>query len=133
MAFSLIEGLTLDPERQQQIREWCKSLAEVSDPVKPKELKAELRHPLVTQAPLPKPSPRQRRVIEMVAGGLKNREIAEHLGITEQVVKNHLRSIYAKTGAHHRTELALWYEEQVYTGTLQRRSDLLSKPRMRSE
>ena len=110
----------MDPERQQHIREWFRSFDEVSDP---QELKAERRHLLVTPAPRPKPSPRQLRVIEMVAGGLKNREIAEHLGITEQVVKNYLRSIYAKIGAHHRTELALWYEEQVYTGKLQRRSD----------
>jgi len=35
-------------------------------------------------------------VIEMVALGLKNRQIAENLGTTEQMVKNHLHEIYAK-------------------------------------
>jgi DNA-binding CsgD family transcriptional regulator len=51
---------------------------------------------LTAHALLQKLSPRQLRVIEMVALGLKNREIAENLGTPEQVVKNHLHKIYAK-------------------------------------
>ena len=99
-------------------------LADVSDPVELKDLKAALRHLLTALALLEKPSPRQLRVIEMVALGLKNREIAEDLGTTEQVVKNHLHKIYAKIGVESRLELALWYEEQVYEGKLQRRPEL---------
>ena len=119
--------LAPDPERQR-IRELFKRLGEVSDPVTLLELKAELRHLLTAYAPLQKPSPRQLRVIEMVALGLKNREIAENLGTTEQVVKNHLHKIYAKIRIENRLKLALWYEEQVYEGKLQRHPDLLSKP-----
>ena len=57
-----------------------------------------------------KPSPRQRQVIELVAQGLKNSEVADLIGTTEHVVKNHLRLIYDKLGLWNRVELALWYE-----------------------
>jgi len=56
------------------------------------------------------PSEREQRVIELVAQGLKNSEVAEALGTTEHVIKNYLRSIYDKLGLWNRVELALWYE-----------------------
>ena len=58
------------------------------------------------------PSERERRVIELVAEGLKNREVAEAIGTTERVVKNYLRVIYDKLGCWNRVELALWYESR---------------------
>ncbi|MGD0760233.1 MAG: helix-turn-helix transcriptional regulator [Candidatus Sulfotelmatobacter sp.] len=54
--------------------------------------------------------PRDYRVIELVAEGLKNAEVADKLGTTEHVVKNYLREIYDKLGMWNRVELALWYE-----------------------
>ena len=56
------------------------------------------------------PSKREERVIELVAQGLKNREVADAIGTTEHVVKNYLRIIYDKLGLWNRVELALWYE-----------------------
>jgi DNA-binding NarL/FixJ family response regulator len=56
------------------------------------------------------PSEREQRVIELVAQGLKNREVADAIGTTEHVVKNYLRVIYDKLGLWNRVELALWYE-----------------------
>jgi DNA-binding NarL/FixJ family response regulator len=56
------------------------------------------------------PSPRQHQVIKLVAQGLKNSEVAEIIGISECVVKNHLRVIFDKLGFWNRVELALWYE-----------------------
>jgi DNA-binding NarL/FixJ family response regulator len=56
------------------------------------------------------PSPRQQQVIELVARGLKNSEVAKAIGTTEFVVKNHLRVIFDKLGFWNRVELALWYE-----------------------
>src|SRR6266699_1299530 len=52
----------------------------------------------------------EQRVIELVAQGLKNREVAQQIGTTEHVVKNYLRIIYDKLGLWNRVELALWYE-----------------------
>ncbi len=56
------------------------------------------------------PSEREQQVIELVAQGLKNREVADAIGTTEHVVKNYLRAIYDKLGLWNRVELALWYE-----------------------
>ncbi|HXY03535.1 MAG TPA: LuxR C-terminal-related transcriptional regulator [Terriglobales bacterium] len=56
------------------------------------------------------PNAREQRVIELVAQGLKNSEVAESIGTTEHVVKNYLRAIYDKLGLWNRVELALWYE-----------------------
>jgi len=56
------------------------------------------------------PSEREQKVIQLVAQGLKNREVAEAIGTTEHVVKNYLRTIYDKLGLWNRVELALWYE-----------------------
>jgi DNA-binding CsgD family transcriptional regulator len=68
------------------------------------------------------PSEREQLIIQRVAEGCKNREIADSLGTTEHVVKNYLRLIYDKLGLWNRVELALWYEarqhEQVYHASL---------------
>ena len=56
------------------------------------------------------PNERERRVIALVAQGLKNCEVAQVMGTTEYVVKNYLRVIYDKLGLWNRVELALWYE-----------------------
>jgi DNA-binding NarL/FixJ family response regulator len=58
------------------------------------------------------PSEREKRVIELVAQGLKNRDVAQEIGTTEHVVKNYLRVIYDKLGLWNRVELALWYESR---------------------
>lgn len=58
------------------------------------------------------PSELEHRVIELVADGLKNKEVADAIGTTEHVVKNYLRVIYDKLGLWNRVELALWYESR---------------------
>jgi len=67
------------------------------------------------------PSPRQKQVIELVAQGLKNSEVADAIGTTEHVVKNHLRMIYDKLGMWNRVELALWYEARRHEDENRRR------------
>jgi DNA-binding CsgD family transcriptional regulator len=54
-------------------------------------------------------SPRELRIVQLVADGMKNPEIAALIGATEQMVKNDLRHIYDATGMDNRVELALWY------------------------
>lgn len=58
------------------------------------------------------PNEREQRVIQLVAQGLKNSEVAREIGTTEHVVKNYLRVIYDKLGLWNRVELALWYESR---------------------
>jgi DNA-binding NarL/FixJ family response regulator len=53
-------------------------------------------------------SPREREIVQLVAQGFRNREIAEKLFISEQTVKNHLHNIFDKLGVSDRLELALY-------------------------
>lgn len=63
--------------------------------------------------PLPEPlTDREVEVLQRIAQGLANKQIAVALGISEHTVKFHLSSIYAKLGATNRTEA-------VRLGTLQ--------------
>ena len=47
---------------------------------------------------------RERAVLEQLARGLGNKQIAARLGITERTVKFHVSSVFAKLGAANRTE-----------------------------
>jgi DNA-binding NarL/FixJ family response regulator len=51
---------------------------------------------------------REKTIISCLIQGWRNREIAGHLKITEQTVKNHLRTIFDKVGVSDRLELALY-------------------------
>ncbi len=53
-------------------------------------------------------TPREKAIISCLTQGWRNRDIAHHLMITEQTVKNHLRSIYDKVGVSDRLELVLY-------------------------
>ena len=52
-------------------------------------------------------SERERQVSYLVARGMKNRDIATQLTISENTVKRHLQSIFSKTGSRDRLELAV--------------------------
>jgi len=49
-------------------------------------------------------SDREIEVLQLIAGGLTNREIAEHLFLSLNTVKVHTRNIYGKMGVHNRTQ-----------------------------
>lgn len=53
-------------------------------------------------------TPQELKVIELVATGARNKEIAEQLNISAHTVKTHLSSIFRKTGARNRVELLKW-------------------------
>jgi two-component system nitrate/nitrite response regulator NarP len=57
--------------------------------------------------PLARLAPRERQIAELVAEGLRNREIAERLAMSEGTVKVYLHGIYQKVGVENRTGLAL--------------------------
>jgi two-component system nitrate/nitrite response regulator NarP len=52
-------------------------------------------------------SDRDQKIVEGAAAGLRNKEIADGLGITEGSVKVYLHRIFEKLGVSNRTELAL--------------------------
>ena len=52
---------------------------------------------------------RELEIIEAVASGLSNKEIAEKLFISEGTVKNYISAVLDKEGLSHRTQLAVYY------------------------
>ena len=54
-------------------------------------------------------SPRQIDVLDLVSEGLKNKEIARCLGISENIIKNHLRRIFDLAGCDSRVEVVVWW------------------------
>lgn len=57
-------------------------------------------------------SPRETDVVRMVAAGLRNKEIAVRLSISEGTVKSYLHAIYEKLEVHGRVELTLYAQEK---------------------
>lgn len=60
-----------------------------------------------TGARRPPLAPRERQLIGFVRQGLRNRQIAEALGVTEGTVKVYLHGVFEKLGVSSRTELAV--------------------------
>ncbi len=52
------------------------------------------------------------RIVALARQGLSNREIAEHLNVSETMVKSYLRSSYKKMGIHGRRDLFLEREKE---------------------
>ena len=53
-------------------------------------------------------SERELEIIELVATGLTNQEIAARLTISKRTVDNHVSNIFTKTGAKNRVALLNW-------------------------
>ena len=66
-------------------------------------LDAERSHPRK-----PKLTAREAEVLDLVAVGLANKQIASRLGIRERTVKAHLTSIFTAIDVQDRTQAALW-------------------------
>lgn len=65
---------------------------------------------------VPAPTPREQEVLEQLALGSSNKEIAEHLCISEAAVKAHLRHVGDKLGVRSRTQiLVLAYQYGLVT------------------
>jgi two-component system nitrate/nitrite response regulator NarP len=84
------EGTWLDPELAARVQELSETFSEA-------------RRPAL--------APRERQLIRFVRQGLRNKEIAHELGVTEGTVKVYLHGIFEKLGVSTRTELAVRAEE----------------------
>ena len=83
-------GTWVDPELTARIQELSESFGDV-------------RRPAL--------APRERQLIRFVRQGLRNKEIANELGVTEGTVKVYLHGIFEKLGVSTRTELAVRADE----------------------
>ena len=64
----------------------------------------EIESSLAAKPSLPQLSPRHREILQLVARGLNNGDIAKLLGISRNCVKVHLSTAYARLGASARAE-----------------------------
>src|SRR5437667_7911322 len=78
-----------------------------SDDIAHQVLTAMAAEPQAQISSMARLSERERQISMLVARGLKNRDIASELSISENTVKRHLQSIFGKTGARDRLELAV--------------------------
>ena len=60
-------------------------------------------------------TPREHDVLQAVAQGMSNREIADALHVTVSTVKNHLRNILAKLHLRNRTQLVAYAYDQGWS------------------
>jgi two-component system nitrate/nitrite response regulator NarP len=77
------------------------------------EIAERTRHAQDRAASAPPLTRRERELIELVRQGLRNRDIAAELGVTEGTVKVYLHAIFDKLHVDNRTELALKAAELI--------------------
>lgn len=53
-------------------------------------------------------TPTEQKVVNWVARGMANREIAREMNVSQRTIESHVSNMLAKTGLHNRTELARW-------------------------
>ncbi|MCH6230996.1 response regulator transcription factor [Microbacterium sp. CFH 31415] len=59
---------------------------------------------------------RERQILRLIADGLTNRQIGEHLGLAEKTVKNYVSSLLSKLGLERRTQAAVFQVEHQTDG-----------------
>lgn len=62
--------------------------------------------PSQVQTPL---TPREEEILSLIASGSSNREIAQHLYISEKTVKNHITNLLSRLGLRDRTQAAIYF------------------------
>lgn len=66
----------------------------------------EIRHTIEDFSAMPEMSPRQIEILNLVAKGFSNKEIAKIVGISPDTVKEHVANIFSRIGASSRAEAA---------------------------
>ncbi|QIG46066.1 response regulator transcription factor [Nocardioides anomalus] len=90
-----------------------RSAAAGSGPIDPRVTAALLEPTAAQDEDAEALSPREREVLELVAQGLANKQIARRLGITERTVKAHVGSLFRRIGVADRTSAALWARDHL--------------------
>ncbi len=67
-----------------------------------------LRHPPEEDERLASLTDQERRILELIAEGLTNRQIADHVHLAEKTVKNYVSNLLAKLGMERRTQAAVY-------------------------
>ena len=78
------------------------------DPAITAKVLARLRDPSPEDDLLSKLSPQEHKILDLIADGLTNREIAKDMFLAEKTVKNYVSNLLAKLGMSHRSEAAAY-------------------------
>ena len=104
-------GLVLKADRPEKLFAAIRAVAEgelaFSDEIAHTVLDAMVATQPAVPSSMQRLSERERQISYMVARGMRNRDIAADLSISENTVKRHLQSIFSKTGSRDRLELAV--------------------------
>jgi len=104
-------GLVLKADNPQKLFAAIRAVADgelaFSDEIARTVLDAMVSNQPTAPSSMTRLSERERQISYMVARGMKNRDIAGELSISENTVKRHLQSIFSKTGSRDRLELAV--------------------------
>jgi two-component system response regulator DevR len=77
------------------------------DPAVTQRVLERIRHPVEEPKELRALTEQERRILEYIAEGLTNREIAGRMFLAEKTVKNYVSSLLAKLGLERRTQAAV--------------------------
>ena len=104
-------GYLLKDSEPEAVLSAVRAAASGHAPIDPRVAGALL--PSRTPTPGAELSAREREVLDLVAQGLANKQIARRLGITERTVKVHLGSVFRRIGVTDRTSAALWARDNL--------------------
>ncbi len=76
---------------------------------------------------------RSREVLDLMARGTPDEEIAAKLGISRNTLRNHVATIYSKLGLHKRSAVVVWARERGLGATVRTTSKPAKSSRKKSE
>jgi DNA-binding NarL/FixJ family response regulator len=104
-------GYVLKQIRGADLVEAIRQVAEgksLLDPTATARVLERLRHGSADDERLAQLTDQERRILELLAEGLTNRQIAERMFLAEKTVKNYVSNLLAKMGMQRRTEAAVY-------------------------
>ena len=100
-------GYLLKDAEPDELLRGVRAAARGESPLAPKAAQAVLEARAESR-PTSELTAREREVLELLADGLANKQIARRLGIAEKTVKSHLTSVFQRIAVSDRTQAALW-------------------------
>jgi pimeloyl-ACP methyl ester carboxylesterase/DNA-binding CsgD family transcriptional regulator len=89
---------------------WPRFLAEVHSFIETRAGVPELR-PITTQPVFPELTRREYEILELIAQGLTNKEISDHLVVAPKTARNHISNIYHKLNVSNRSQAVILARE----------------------
>ena len=108
----LLETASVE-ELLSAIRQVARGEMFLSPPIIRQLVSSAAAHQEVSQALVKPLTEREREVLELLAQGLNNKDIAQKLYLSVRTVEGHLANIYGKLHVKTRTEAALWAARQL--------------------